>query len=106
MLNISLITVLSFEMNSYHIKINNKFVKNLIETDIPQKFRGEWHNQTIQSCSKFVLTKDKNEAKIIEGNRNLKSNFDIIIHILQDGIYEVKKIEIIKRIKDVERRYV
>ena len=83
-------------MNSYHIKINNKFVKNFIDTDIPQKFRGEWHNQTIQSCSNFVLTKDKNEAKIIEGNRNLKSQLDLIIGILTDGYFKVNKFEVVK----------
>lgn len=83
-------------MNSYHIKINNKFVKNFIDTDIPQKFRGEWHNNTNQSCVKFVLTKEKNEAKIIEGNRNLKSHLDLIVGVLIDGFFKVNKFEVIK----------
>lgn len=82
-------------MNYYHIKINNKYLKELIDTEIPQRFRGEWHNNTKQSCSKFILS-DKNEAKIIEGNINLKSYIDYIIGILKDGYFEINKIEVVK----------
>jgi hypothetical protein len=83
-------------MNSYQIKINGKFIKDFEDTNIPQKFRGEWNNHTKQTVVKPIYGKES-DSKIIEGNRNLKSNFDMIFHILQDGIYEVKKIEIIKK---------
>ena len=83
-------------MNSYQIKINGKFIKDFTDTNIPQKFRGEWNNHTKQTVIKPIYGKES-DSKIIEGNRNLKSNFDMIFHILQDGIYEVKKIEIIKK---------
>ena len=82
-------------MLSYHIKINGKYVKAFIDTEIPQKFRGEWHNHSKQSCCKFVLCK-KDEAKIIEGNINLKSYLDVISGILRDGYFEINKFEVVK----------
>lgn len=83
-------------MNSYLIKINGKFLKEFVDTDIPQNFRGEWHNHTKQSCSKFILCTSKEDAKIVEGNINLKSNLDLISGILRDGYFEINKFEVIK----------
>lgn len=83
-------------MNSYIIKINERFLKEFIDTDIPQKFRGEWNNHTKQSCSDFILTRYKKEAKLIEGNINLKSYLDLISGILKDGYFEINKFEVIK----------
>lgn len=82
-------------MNCYNIKINGKYVLHFIDTDIPQNFRGEWNNHSKISCSHFILGSKKN-AKIIEGNINLKSNLDLIAGILKDGYFDINKFEVIK----------
>jgi len=82
-------------MNSYQIKINGKYVKDFVDTDIPQKFRGEWNNHTRQSCSNFIFG-SKKQSKLIEGNINLKSHLDLISGILKDGYFEINKFEVIK----------
>lgn len=82
-------------MNSYYIKINGKYLKKIIDTNIQQIFRGQWNNHTKQSCSNFILC-DKNNAKIIEGNINLKSYIDVLIGVLKDGYFKINKIEVIK----------
>ena len=79
----------------FNIKINGMFVSDFIDTDIPQKFRGEWHNNSRQSCSNFVLG-TKKKAKIIEGNINLKSYLNLIAGILKDGYFDINKFEVIK----------
>ena len=86
-------------MNIYNLKINGKFIEEFVDTSIPQKFRGEWHNNTKQTSLKPIFSTNE-EIKRIEGNRNLKSYFDMIFNIMQDNIYEIKKIEIIKVINE------
>ena len=82
-------------MNQYRIKINGKYVKEFIDTDMTQNFRGEWSNHSKQSCSNFVLG-TKQTAKIIEGNINLRSHLELIAGILKDGYFEINKFEVIK----------
>lgn len=83
-------------MLTFYIKINGKYLKEFVDTDIPQNFRGCWNNHSKQSCSNFVLCRNKKQAKLIEGNINLKSNLDLISGILRDGYFEINKFEVIK----------
>lgn len=82
-------------MNKFNIKINGKYLKDFYDTNMPQKFRGEWHNNTRQLCTNFNLCKKEN-AKVVEGNINLKSQLDLIIGIYRDGYFKINKFEVIK----------
>ncbi|MFD1444299.1 hypothetical protein [Thermoactinomyces vulgaris] len=91
-------------MISVIIKVNGKY------------YAGEDHEKCYKTAPKIggrynynsgevnVLnfTKDKDGAKVIEGNINLKSEIDRILRCIRDGYIQMDRIEIIRTEEEVE----
>lgn len=82
-------------MNVYLIKINDKYLKGINEEDIGKAPTGSWYD-TGSSVGGVIVSDDRDEAKLIEGNINLKSYFNKIYDATRYGTFTFNKIEIVR----------
>lgn len=85
-------------MNTYLIKINDKYLKGINDEDIGKVPAGGWYD-TGGSVGGVILSDNLNEAKRIEGNINLKSYFNKIYDATRYGTFKFDKLEI-RRVDD------
>lgn len=79
------------------IKVNGKYYAG--ETDLTYKSYSKsngWINYHDGEYEFLLFTKYEKEAKIIEGNINLKSILDKILNRVRDKMIDLESIEIIK----------
>jgi len=69
------------EVKSFFIIINEQYLEKFVDSEIENKFRtNEWYDKNLlNGISIPKLTEKLKEAKIIEGNINLKSDLDRIL---------------------------
>ena len=82
-------------MNTYLIKINNKYLKGINDDDFGKVPAGGWYD-TGGTTGCVILTNKLSEAKRIEGNINLKSYFNKIYESIRYGDFEFNKLEIVR----------
>jgi len=81
-------------MNTYLIKIDNKYLVGTNEEEIKVP-AGGWYDKGGTTGS-VILTNKLSEAKRIEGNINLKSYFNKIYESIRYGDFEFNKLEIVR----------
>lgn len=82
-------------MNTYLIKIDDKYFVNTNDDDFGKVPTGGWYD-TGGSIGGVILSDNLNEAKRIEGNINLKSYFNKIYEAIRYGDFEFNKLEIVR----------
>lgn len=82
-------------MNTYLIKINDKYLKKINDEEIGKVPAGGWFD-TGGSIGGVILSDNLDEAKLIEGNINLKSYFNKIYDATRYGTFKFNKLEIVR----------
>ena len=82
-------------MNTYLIKINDKYLKKINDEEIGKVPAGGWYDVG-GSVGGVILSNNLNEAKRIEGNINLKSYFNKIYDATRYGTFKFNKLEIVR----------
>lgn len=82
-------------MNTYLIKINDKYLAGINEEEVGKVPVGGWYDEG-GNVGGVILTNNLNEAKIIEGNINLKSYFNKIYDATRYGTFKFNKLEIVR----------
>lgn len=83
-------------MNKFVIKINGKYLKGYDETKSVGKVGNDGWQPRAYELPSIEFTKEKSEARILEGNINLKSDMDRIMNQIRFGGLEVNKLEVLK----------
>lgn len=79
-------------MNIYNIKIDGLYFVNMSDNSVSKAPTGGWYD-TGKSVKGVLLTTEKELAKKIDGNVNLKSYFNKIYDAIRYGGLEFTKIE-------------
>lgn len=82
-------------MNAYFIKIDDKYLVGTNEEDFGKVPAGGWYDVG-GSIGGVILSDNLDEAKLIEGNINLKSYFNKIYDATRYGTFVFNKIEIVR----------
>lgn len=82
-------------MNTYLIKVNDKYLKGINDEEIGKAPVGGWYDEGI-NIGGVVLSDNLDEAKRIEGNINLKSYFNKIYDAARYGTFKFDKLEIVR----------
>jgi hypothetical protein len=82
-------------MNTYHIKIDGLYFAGISEREIGKAAVGGWYDEGTV-VKGFILSPHKENAKLIEGNINLKSYWNKIYDAIRYGDVNFSKIEIVK----------
>lgn len=82
-------------MDTYLIKIDNKYLVGTNEEDFGKVPVGGWYDEGI-NIGGVVLSDNLDEAKLIEGNINLKSYFNKIYDATRYGTFKFDKLEIVR----------
>ena len=80
-------------MNTYLIKINNKYLAGINEEEVGKVPVGGWYDEG-GNIGGVILSDNLDEAKRIEGNINLKSYFNKIYDATRYGTFKFDKLEI------------
>jgi hypothetical protein len=82
-------------MNIYQIKIDGKYFAGISEREIGKAAAGGWYDKG-KAILDIVLVPDREKAKTIEGNINLKSYWERIYELIRYGDLKFEKIEIVR----------
>ena len=82
-------------MDTYLIKIDDKYLVDTNEEDFGKVPIGGWYD-TGGSIGGVILSTEREEAKIIEGNINLKSYFNRIYNATRYRTFKFNKLEIVR----------
>ena len=82
-------------MNTYLIKIDDKYFVDTNEEDFGKVPIGGWYDEG-GNIGGVILSTKREEAKIIEGNINLKSCFFRIYNATRYGTFRFDKLEIVR----------
>ena len=85
------------KMNTYHIKIDGMFFVGTSDKEIAYApvGVGGWYDEGAE-VKGIVLSRDKDQAKLIEGAINLKSHWNRIYDAIRYGDFKFNKIEIVR----------
>lgn len=82
-------------MNSYLIKVNDKYLKGINEEEVGKVPVGGWYDEG-GNIGGVILSTKREKAKIIEGNINLKSYFNKIYDATRYGTFKFNRLEIVR----------
>lgn len=82
-------------MDTYLIKIDNKYLVGTNEKDFGKVPVGGWYDEG-GNIGGVILSTERRKAKIIEGNINLKSYFLRIYDATRYGTFQFDKLEIVR----------
>lgn len=82
-------------MNTYLIKINDKYLKGINDEDIGKVPAGGWYDEGGSICC-IELSREREKAKVIEGDINLMSYFNKIYNAVRYGDMNFDRIEIVR----------
>ena len=82
-------------MDTYLIKIDDKYLVDTNEEDFGKVPVGGWYD-TGGNIGGVILSTERRKAKIIEGNINLKSYFFRIYNAMRYGTFKFNKLEIVR----------
>lgn len=82
-------------MDTYLIKIDNKYLVGTNEEDFGKVPVGGWYDKG-GNIGGVILTNNLSEAKRIEGNINLKSYFNKIYDATRYGTFKFNRLEIVR----------
>ena len=82
-------------MNEYQIKIDGMYLVGINNDEIGKSPVGGMYDEG-KSIGSVKTTRDKDKAKIIQGNINLKSYFNKIYDAVRYGGFHFNHLEIVK----------
>ena len=82
-------------MDTYLIKIDNKYLVGTNEEDFGKVPVGGWYD-TGGNIGGVILSTERRKAKIIKGNISLKSYFNRIYDATRYGTFKFNKLEIVR----------
>ena len=82
-------------MDTYLIKIDDKYLVDTNEEDFGKVPVGGWYDEG-GNIGGVILSTERRKAKIIEGNINLKSYFFRIYDATRYGTFKFDKLEIVR----------
>ena len=82
-------------MDVYLIKIDDKYLVGTNEDDFGKVPIGGWYDEG-GNIGGVILSREREKAKIIEGNINLKSYFNKIYNATRYGTFKFDKLEIVR----------
>ena len=86
-------------MNTYIIKIDGQYFAGIGTESFGKSPAGGWYDEG-SDIPAVMLSPDRQDAKCIEGNINLKSYFNKIYDCMRYGDFEFAKFEIVKVVKE------
>lgn len=82
-------------MDTYFIKIDDKYLVDTNEEDFGKVPVGGWYDKG-GNIGGVILSTERRKAKIIKGNINLKSYFVRIYDATRYGTFKFNKLEIVR----------
>ena len=82
-------------MDIYLIKIDDRYFVDVNEEEIGKVPIGGWYDEG-GNIGGVILSTEREKAKIIEGNINLKSYFNRIYNETRYGTFKFNKLEIVR----------
>lgn len=82
-------------MDTYLIKIDDRYFVDINEEEIGRVPVGGWYDEG-GNIGEVILSTEREKAKIIEGNINLKSYFNKIYDATRYGTFKFNRLEIVR----------